>query len=192
MQDKTFNIIISGVGGQGVITLLSLIDEAAFVEGYDVKSSELHGLSQRGGSVLAYIRFGKKVYSPLVQDGRADLIIGLELLEGLRVLNFASKDTAVLINKYIFPVLGGLPQEEIIKKLNESFVKKMHIVEASGICKEKLQNEVVSAIYLLGYAVGKKLIPIKKESILKAIENIVPEKYRELNIKAFNLAYGDN
>lgn len=192
MQDKTFNIIISGVGGQGVITLLSLIDEAAFIEGYDVKSSELHGLSQRGGSVLTHVRFGKKVYSPLIQDGRADLIIGLELLEGLRVLNFANKDTAVLVNKYIFPVLGGLPQEEIIKKLNESFIKKMHIVEASEICREKLQNEVVSTIYLLGYAVSKNLIPIKKESILKAIENIVPEKYRELNIKAFNLAYGDN
>jgi len=180
MQDKTFNIIISGVGGQGVITMLSLIDEAVFIDGYDVKSSELHGLSQRGGSVLAHVRLGKKVYSPLVQDGRADLIIGLELLEGLMVI------------KYIFPVLGGLPQKEIVKKLNESFTKKMHIIEASDICKAKLQNEVVGAIYLLGYAVGKNLIPIKKESILKAIENIVPEKYRELNIKAFNLAYGDN
>lgn len=189
MQDKTFNIIISGVGGQGAITLLSLIDEAAFIAGYDIKSSELHGLSQRGGSVLTHIRFGKKVYSPLVQEGQADLIIGLELLEGLRTLNFSNKDTAVLVNKYIFPVLGGLSQEEIIKKFNESVVKKLYLVKASEICKEKLQNEVVSTIYLLGYAVYKKLIPLEKESVIKAIENTVPEKYRELNIKAFQLAY---
>jgi len=79
MTNKTFNIIISGVGGQGVITLLSLIDEASFIEGYDVKSSELHGLSQRGGSVEAHIRFGKKVYSPLISLGSADLVISLEM-----------------------------------------------------------------------------------------------------------------
>lgn len=191
MINKNFNIIISGVGGQGVITLLSLIDEAALIEGYDLKSSELHGLSQRGGSVLTHIRFGKKVYSPLVQEGQADLIISLELLEGLRTLNFANKDTAVLVNKYIFPVLEGLSQEEIIKKLNKTVVKKLYLVQASEICKEKLQNEVVSTIYLLGYACYKKLIPLKQESFLKAIEKLIPEKYLELNKQAFNLAKND-
>ena len=84
MTNKNFNIILTGVGGQGIITLLSVIDEAAFVEGYDIKSSELHGLSQRGGSVEAHIRFGKKVYSPMVSNGKADLIIALEALEALR------------------------------------------------------------------------------------------------------------
>ena len=189
MQDKTFNIIISGVGGQGVITLLSLIDEAAFIDGYDIKSSELHGLSQRGGSVLAHIKSGKKVYSPLIEHGQADLIIGLELLEGLRALSFGDKNTKVLINKYSLPILNGLPTEDIVKKLEAIGGKNLHLVSASKICKENLQNEVVSTIYLLGYAVCKKLIPIKKESVLKAIENTVPEKYRQLNIKAFQLAY---
>ena len=189
MQDKTFNIIISGVGGQGVITLLSLIDEAAFIEGYDIKSSELHGLSQRGGSVLAHIRFGKKVYSPLVERGQADLIIGLELLESLRALSFGNKNTKALINKYSLPIINGLPAGDIVKKLKEIGEENLHLISASEICKEKLQNEVVSTIYLLGYAVSKKLIPIKKESVIKAIENIVPEKYRQLNIKAFQLAH---
>ncbi|MDP2741690.1 MAG: 2-oxoacid:acceptor oxidoreductase family protein [bacterium] len=73
MINKTFNIIIAGVGGQGIITLLSIINEAAFIEGYDVKSSELHGLSQRGGGVESYIRFGKNVHSPLFSFGKAAL-----------------------------------------------------------------------------------------------------------------------
>lgn len=188
MINKNFNLIITGVGGQGIITLLSLIDEAAFIEGYDIKSSELHGLSQRGGSVLAHIRFGKKVYSPLVEQGQADLIIGLELLEGLRALSFSNKETNVLINKYSLPILGGLPMEKIIKRLEENTNKKLHLIPASDICKEKLGKEVVSTIYLLGYAVYKNLIPLKEESVLKAIENIIPKKYQELNIKAFQLA----
>lgn len=186
-MDKTFNIIIAGVGGQGLITLVKIITEAAFIEGYDVKSSELHGLSQRGGSVLTHIRFGKKIYSPLVEAGKADLIISLELLEGLRALSFGNKETNVLINKYSLPILGGMPAEEIIKKLEEITGKKLYLVPASEICKEKLQNEVVNGLYLLGYAVYKNLISIKKESFLQAIKSNIPEKYLELNKKAFNL-----
>ncbi len=186
MDNKTFNIIISGVGGQGVITLLSLIDEAAFIEGYDVKSSELHGLSQRGGSVETHIRFGKKVYSPLIPNGRADLIISLEMLEGLRETAKSGKQTKFLINDFTSPFQGSLNKEEIKKQLQE-LKNEIHIVPASDICKEKLQNEVVSAIYLLGYAVSKNLIPVKKESFLQAIRKVIPEKYLDLNIKAFNL-----
>lgn len=190
MDNKVFNIIISGVGGQGVVTLLSIIDEAAFINGYDVKSSELHGLSQRGGSVETHIRFGKKVFSPLIQIKKADLIIGLELTEGLRATAKSGKETNILINDYYFPFNESLKIEEIKKSLND-FGSKLSIVPASKICKEKLQKEVVSGIYLLGLISSKNLIPIKKESFLQAIKNIVPKKYQELNIKAFSLAYGD-
>jgi len=185
---KNFNIIVNGVGGQGIITLLSLIDEAAFVEGYDVKSSELHGLSQRGGSVETHIRFGKKINSPLVPVGRADLIISLEMLEALREGAKAGKQTKFLINEFVSPFLGGLTKEEIKKQLS-GLKNEIHFVAASEICKEKLQNEVVSTVYLLGYAAKKNLVPIKKESFLQAIKNSIPEKYQELNIKAFNLSY---
>jgi len=186
--NKNFNIIVNGVGGQGVITMLSLIDEAAFVEGYDVKSSELHGLSQRGGSVETHIRFGKKIYSPLISNGDADLIISLEMLEGLRETAKSGKKTKFLINEYVSPFQGSLTKDEIKNQLG-GLKNELHIVSASDVCKEKLQNEVVSTIYLLGYAVNKKLMPLKKESILEAIKNIIPEKYLELNIKAFQLAY---
>ena len=190
-MQETFNLIINGVGGQGVITLLSLIDEAAFIQGYDVRSSELHGLSQRGGSVGTHVRFGKKVYSPLIPNGKADLIISLEMLEGLRETAKMGSQTKFLVNDYVSPFQGSLTKEEI-KTQFDNIKNDLHIVNASGSCKEKLQNEVVSTIYLLGYAVYKNLIPLKKESVIKAIENIVPEKYRELNINAFNLGYGNN
>lgn len=187
-MDKTFNLIINGVGGQGVITLLSLVDQAALIEGYDIKSSELHGLSQRGGSVETHVRFGKKVYSPLVANGKADLIISLEMLEALRETAKSGKQTVFLINDFVSPFQGSLSKEEIKKHFSE-LKNKTYVVPASDICKEKLQNEVVSTIYLLGYAVSKNLIPLKKESVIEAIKQIVPEKYRELNINAFNLAW---
>lgn len=187
MTNKNFNITIAGVGGQGVITLLQVIDEAASVEGYDVKSSELHGLSQRGGSVEAHIRFGKKVYSPIVSNGNADLVIALELLEGLRESVKAGKQTKILVNEYSLPFIGAPAKEEIANQMKG---KEFYLVPASQICKDKLQNEIVCTLYLLGYAVDKKLLPFKKESVLQAIKNTIPEKYLELNIKAFELAHG--
>jgi len=187
-MENNFNIIITGVGGQGIITLLQVIDEAAFVEGYDVKSSELHGLSQRGGSVEAHIRFGKKVFSPMVSNGNTDLIIALEALEGLRESSKAGRTPGVppklLVNEYFLPFMGFPAREEILKQLKNAI-----LVPASQICKDKLQNEVVCTMYLLGYAVNKKLIPLKEESVSSAIKRVIPQKYLDLNVKAFELAF---
>lgn len=187
-MNNNFNIIITGVGGQGLITLVSIINEAAFISGFDVRSSELHGLSQRGGSVVVHIRFGKKVYSPMVALGQANLIIGLELLEGLRGAQFAGPKTSFLINKYSLPFISGLPENEILINLEKIAGDNLHLVLASETCKKELQKEVVSGIYLLGYAVNKKLIPIAAKSFLQALEKTIPQKYLELNKKAFNLA----
>lgn len=189
-MDKTFNLIITGVGGQGIITLLAVIDEAAFLQGYDVKSSELHGLSQRGGSVEAHIRFGKKVYSPMVAYNSADLVIALETLEGLRESGKVGERTKILINDYFLPFIGFPPREEIIKRLEESKID-FSLLPASKICREKLQNEIVCTMYLLGYAANNGLMPLKREPILRAMKNVIPEKYLELNISAFKLGHGD-
>ena len=189
MDKKDFNIIITGAGGQGVMTLVDILANAAFVAGYDVKSSELHGLSQRGGSVLTYVKMGEKIYSPLFGQGDADLIIGLELLETLRQVVFSSKKTDILVNKYFMPFIGITPEKEVIEGLEKADKNNLYLVPASDICKEKLQNEVVSGIYLIGYAIGKKLITIEKESVLQALKNIIPSKYLELNINAFNLGH---
>lgn len=185
-MEENFNLIINGVGGQGVITILTLVDQAAMIEGYDVKSSELHGLSQRGGSVETHIRFGKKVYSPLIENGKADLIISLEMFEALRETEKSGDQTKFLINEYLLPFQGSLSEAEIRAELEKNNNEK-HFVPAAKDCKEKLGNEVVATLYILGYVVKNNLMPIKAESVLSAIDQIIPEKYKELNIKAFNL-----
>ncbi len=184
-----FNIILTGVGGQGIITLVSILDEACFVQGYDVKSSELHGLSQRGGSVIIHIRFGKKVNSPLISRGKADLIIGLELVEALRDIDFSGPKTALLVNDYSMGFQGYPEKQEILVALNKAVRGGMHLVPAAEICKKELDKDVVAGVYLLGYAVKNNLIPLKKESFLKSLETVIPQKYLDLNIKALNLAF---
>lgn len=188
-MENNFNLIIKGVGGQGIVTLVAIIDQAAFLAGYDIKSSELHGLSQREGSVEAHIKFGKKVYSPLAYKGQADLIIGQELLEGLRSVALAGSQTKFLINTYFLPFIGCMPEQEILAELNKLPKDNLNLVPASEVCKNKLGKEVVSSTYLLGYAVNKGLIPMKKGSVLRAIKEIIPEKYLKLNTRAFNLGY---
>ncbi|HUW71678.1 MAG TPA: indolepyruvate oxidoreductase subunit beta [Candidatus Humimicrobiaceae bacterium] len=184
-----FNMVIVGTGGQGLITLLQIIAEAALFEGLDIKTSELHGLSQRGGSVEVHIKLGKKVYSPLIPQGRADLVLGLEMQETLRAVNFANQKTKLLINRHIIPIplVKNLAEKEILDSLKK-ISKNINLISASEICKEKLGSDVVSGIYLMSLAVFKGLIPIKPSSIEKAIKKIIPDKYLGLNLKTFNLA----
>lgn len=183
-----FNFIINGVGGQGLITLLRIISLAGQKEGYDIKTSELHGLSQRGGSVEVHIRFGKKIYSPLVSQGKADLVISLELQESLNGLHYSSSKTTFLINQYKTPTFTrDLSEKEVLEVLKK-ISKNVFLIPASEICQKEFRSEVVAGIYLLGLAFSKKLLPLKSNSITSAIKKIIPEKYRELNLKAFELA----
>jgi len=186
---EQFNILIVGTGGQGQITLLQILAEAALFEGKEIKTSELHGLSQRGGSVEVHLRFGKKIFSPLVSQGKADLILGLEMQECLKACYFANSKTVFLINKYFVPIpLQKLLTEKEILKILKKFSKKVTLIEAANICQKELGTNIVAGIYLLSLASFKKLIPLKPASILKAIKKIIPEKYLELNLKTFNLA----
>jgi indolepyruvate ferredoxin oxidoreductase beta subunit len=189
MKPKEFNLVIVGVGGQGQITLLRILSESALISGYDFKASELHGLSQRGGSVEVQLRFGKNVFSPLVFQAGADFILALEMHEALSALYYASENTQFLINDFLSPIPGqeSLSKPEILKEIKK-FTKKIQLVEANQICKEKLGKEVLAGIFLISYASFKNLIPLKPNSILKAIKKIIPEKYLELNLKAFELA----
>lgn len=183
-----FNMVIVGTGGQGLITLLQIIAEAVLSEGLDIKTSELHGLSQRGGSVEVHIKFGRKVYSPLIPQGKADLILGLEIQETLRAVNFANPKTRFLVNEHIIPVplVKNLTEKEVLDNLKK-ISKNIDLIPAAEICKEKLGTDVVSGIYLISLAVFKGLIPLKSSSIEEAIKKIIPAKYLELNLKTFNL-----
>jgi indolepyruvate ferredoxin oxidoreductase beta subunit len=184
-----FNIVIKGVGGQGLITLLQVIAEAATLEGYDVKTSELHGLSQRGGSVDVHVRFGKEIYSPLVAQGQADLVLGLEPQEALRAEYFANKKTKFLVNSQIVPIpMAKMMTEKEVSEALEAISDYVLLVPAGNICARELGTSVVSGIYLVSLAAIKGWLPLKPSSILAAIKKVINQKYFELNKKTFELA----
>jgi len=184
--------VIVGTGGQGLITLLQVIAQAAVFSGLDVKTSELHGLSQRGGSVEVHIRFGKKVYSPLVAKGEADLVIALETQEALRAAYFANSETTFLINKHIItvPLQDSFTEEQVLKLLS-GVSHKIELIQASELCQKNLGTPVVAGTYLVSLAAFRKIIPLKTEMVLRAIQKVIPEKYFELNKKTFDLAKHD-
>ncbi len=188
-SSKVFNCVIVGTGGQGLITLLEVLSEAAIQSGLDAKTSELHGLSQRGGSVEVHIRFGKKVFSPMVAALGADLIVGLEMQECLKAAYFANEETQYLINEAIVPIPGkdSLAKEEIIKNL-QKFTKKIEVVNAGEICQKELGSAAVAGVYLLCRAAFEKMIPLLPETMLEAIKASVAPKHLDVNIKAWELA----
>ena len=192
---KEFNVVVIGVGGQGLLTLAGIITEAALKQGYDVKMSELHGLSQRGGSVPCQIRFGEKIYSSLVKPGDADLIIALEPLEALRSAKFASVDkTTVIMNTHktvpmsVMVASEKYPSIESMKKELADFTKDVIDVNATETAVKETGTSVTANIYMLGIASARGLIPIKKDVLLEAIKDRVPPKYFEMNKKIFESA----
>ncbi len=182
------NILITGVGGQGVITLKKVLSYASIKEARFFRASEVHGLSQRGGSVSVHFRFGKKVNSPLIGRAKADLIIGLDLLEAARAVNFASANSIYLANDYFIPFfqLSTFVKEDFLK-ITKPITKNIFIVEATKICQERLKSSVFESIFLLGFAFSKKLIPFRKDSLMFGIGKSVPNKFIKQNKEAFNL-----
>ena len=187
---KKFNLIIGGIGGQGQILLSQILANSCILENYDVKTSETHGLSQRRGSVEVHLRFGKNIYSPLVKEGGADLIISLEKQEALRLAYYGNKNkTIFLINDFVVPIIGGKNfDDKYIEESLKNFSKNINFVPATKICEEKLKNQILSGVFLISYASYKKLLPIKIESIKKSIKEIVKPEFIELNLKAVELA----
>ncbi len=192
---KEFNVIVTGVGGQGAMTLGTIIAEAALKQGYDVRTTEVHGLAQRGGSIPLHIRIGEKMYTPLILEGEANLIIALEPLEALRTTYFGSKKhkTIFLIDKYKLPpitvsVLGEkYPKMENIISHIKPFAGRIIIINASDVVKKETGSILTSNIFILGYAISKKLLPLKEKIVLETIEENVPKRYIELNKKVFEL-----
>ncbi len=193
---KEFNIVVCGIGGQGAITLANIIAEAALKQGYSVRASEVHGLAMRGGPIVCHVRFGSDVHSPLVLKGEAHLIIGLELLETLRACYYGSKESKsvfLLDNYKVIPLSVSILKEkypstnEIVKKL-KNFGTRIILVNGAEKIKKEGLSTIFSNVYLLGYAIKKKLIPLSKKTVLAAIEDVVPENMVEVNKRIFNLA----
>lgn len=193
MKNKTYNIVVTGCGGQGVITLTKIISQAALLSGLDVKMSEVHGLAQRGGHLECHVKLGKVVHSSLVPQGDADLIIALEPLEALRCLWYASRKTQLIINTAeIIPIAKYQDKKEypsldkIVKEI-KPFTEKIDRLEATKIVEEAVKTTVPLNVYMLGYAFHKNFLPLKKEKLLESIKTTISEKYFEINKKVFDL-----
>ena len=185
----TKNIMIVGVGGQGSLLASKLLGWLLLNEGYDVKVSEVHGMSQRGGSVVTYVRFGEKVYSPIIDKGEADLIVSFEKLEAARYLDYLKPDGTVVVNIQQIdpmPVVIGAAEypEDIIETLGKDH--KVYTVNATEEAK-KIGNPRVFNLIVLG--VAAQHMDFTKEQWYEVIEKTVPPKTIEINKKAFDVGY---
>lgn len=183
------NIMIVGVGGQGTLLTSRVLGGLAIAGGYDVKLSEVHGMAQRGGSVVTFVRYGEKVAEPIVEEGQADVIIAFERLEAMRYAHFLKKDGALVINDWRIdpmPVVIGAAKypEGILEEL-----KKDHKVYAVNATEEskKLGNSKVFNMIVLG--VAAQHMDFSKEDWYKVIESTVPPKTIEINKAAFDVGY---
>lgn len=184
-MEKAKSILIVGVGGQGTLLASKILTQGLIEMGYDVKMSEIHGMSQRGGSVSAHIRYGEKIYSPVISEGGADILLSFEEMESYRWLKFIKPGGIAIINNYRLPsapILAG--QMDYPEDLKEeiSVIVEMVIVNARDIALE-LSFAKSMNIVLLGALI--KIAGLDNMNWESVIRNIVPEKYLEGNLKAF-------
>lgn len=184
----TKNIMIVGVGGQGSLLASKLLGYLLLSKGYDVKVSEVHGMSQRGGSVVTYVRFGEKVYSPIIDKAEADVIVSFEKLEAARYLEFLKPDGRIVVNTQEIdpmPVITGAAEypENLIEKLESKGVQ-VDAMDCLSLAEEAGSSKAVNLV-LMGRL--SRYFDMTEEEWLDAIEACVPEKFIELNKKAFAL-----
>lgn len=180
------SLLLVGVGGQGTILVSRILSQGFVNAGYDVKMSEIHGMSQRGGSVTTQIRFGEKVYSPSIGKGEADIIVSFEKLEAARYIELLKKDGTLIVNDeemYPLPVLSGLAQypEGVMKELKDA-IANITVVEARKIAEE-LGEPRSQNIVMLGALV--KALSLENIDWINLIKENLPERVHDVNIKAF-------
>ena len=185
---ETKNIMIVGVGGQGSLLASKLLGRLLLTKGYDIKVSEVHGMSQRGGSVVTYVRFGDKVYSPIIDKGEADFVISFEILEAARYTEYLKNGAKVIANTQKInpmPVITGAAEypEDLEGKMRAAGVD-LDAIDALSLAEEAGSAKAVN-IVLLGRL--SKYFDFTVEEWMEAIEQSVPAKFLELNKKAFEL-----
>jgi len=187
-MSKVTNILLAGVGGQGTLLASEVLSEVLMLAGFDVKKAEVHGMAQRGGSVVSHVRFGQKVYSPIIPEGQADILFGFELLETYRYLPLLRQGAAVVAGdlKILPPgvALGRMQYpEDIPGKIRAAFADTK-IVDVMGLAQAAGNERTLNTV-LLG-ALSMRL-DIAEEFWIRAIESLVPERFLEQNLKAFEL-----
>ncbi len=183
------NIMIVGVGGQGTLLASRILGNVVINEGYDVKLSEVHGMSQRGGSVVTYVKYGDKVYSPIIDEGEADIILAFEMLEAYRAMPYLKKGGIMIANTQQIdpmPVITGAAQypsgiqDKLSQKINLKAVDALQKAEEAGNIK---------AVNVVLIGVMAKNTEISYEKWVEAVKQTVPGKFLEINLKAFDLGY---
>ena len=182
------NVIFAGVGGQGVILASKILMEVAMGAGYDVKESEVHGMAQRGGSVDCNVRFGDRIYSPLIEKGTTDYLVVFELLESMRKLEFLKPDGLLIVNKMRIdpaPVQAGLAiYPDDIEEWISKNIRNHIIVETDPILKE-LKSQKALNIVMLG--ILSSYLEFNEKQWKDAISRMVKEKFVEMNLRAFSM-----
>ncbi len=188
---KRVDIEIVGVGGQGILTSSQVLGAAALDKDLDVYMSEVHGMAQRGGVVVTTVKIGEEVYSPLIGEGDADVILGFEPVETYRAIEQASKKTWIVTNTQPivpFTVSVGNQEypsidDEILPSLEEA-TERLVTLNAEDLAKEA-GAAITQNIVMLGALSATEVLPLTKDEMMKAVENQVPEKFVEINLKAF-------
>ncbi len=188
MAEKVTNIMIVGVGGQGALLASKTLGQVLLDAGYDVKVSEVHGMSQRGGSVVTYVRYGEKVYSPIVDKGEADYIVSFELLEAARYTEYLKADGQIVVNTQTIdpmPVITGAASypENLVEKMTSQGIK-VDALDCLSLAEQAGTSKAVN-IVLMGRL--SKYMNFSEEAWLKAIEKLVKPQFLEMNKKAFML-----
>ncbi len=182
------NVLICGVGGQGILLASDILAQAALNQGCDVKKSEVHGMAQRGGSVTSHVRFSDKVYSPLIEEGTADFILAFEKLEALRYLHFLAPKGSIIVDTLELPPLAVLAGKETypadIPGTIRKKTKHAYFIDGSEMAK-KLGNLRAQNVVLLGAL--SHFLTMKPESFKAALTSLIKPKFLELNLKAFAL-----
>ena len=192
---KTTSLMIVGVGGQGTLLASKLLGKLLVGKGYDVKVSEVHGMSQRGGSVVTYVKYGDKVYSPVITEGEADYIVSFEKIEAARYVSCLKEGGKIVVNTQEIdpmPVIIGnatYPSDvlDTIKAAGVDIDEFDALALAEQAGSSKAGSSKAVNIVLMGRLA--KYLDIPKEDWLAAIESTVPEKFKELNLKAFELGF---
>ena len=191
---KEFNVLIAGVGGQGVILMSELLGNSAVKDGLNVRGSEVLGMAVRGGSVSSTIRLGSEVYGPLTPTGKSDILVGMEPAEALRNISYLSPSSLVILNmETIVPFTVPLGEskypslDEIVEKLTGASSMVINI-EATQIAKQA-GSLLAANIVMLGASFGTGQIPIKVETTKREIQAHFTAKLAQINIRAFDLGY---
>lgn len=189
----TFNVLLTGVGGEGVLFTSVIIARAANIEGYEVRGTQLHGLAQRGGQIPTHVRFGRDIFSPTIPRGEADLILGLEPVEAVRSCYFADRsrtgfvvDTYPIVSVYSRMLREKYPSMEQVGKMIEPFAKRAVFIDASNLCSEKLGDPIYGNTMAIGVAVSQNLLPLKRKSVAEAIRKSAG-KHAEKDLQAFGM-----